>query len=459
MADMIPPEEDRPKIAAADPKEKKVCSRCKKSKSILKGYYKNRYNEPFEMCKECMTAHLDVYDPSTFTWILEKMDYPYLEDEFNAIRDKQYAKDPYKFSHMAVFGKYVAKMHLGQWRNMHWSDTEAYMKKMEERKAQEEEEAAKLRAEYDQLLAEGKITEQEYNIVVCPMNNEKPPMPAEAGGANGQGIPPGQTGAPTPPPRNVIGDNNPFNENNFLSEEEIDDGSGNLSEDDKLYLALKWGRLYLPGEWIQLEKFYTQMKESFEINDADSENLIILISKVNLKMNQAIDNGDVSAFNQYSKTYDQLRKSGKFTAAQNKGKDDVKTVDSVGEIVKFCETQKGRIEPYKVTEPLDKIDAIIADLKDYNKALVYEDKSLARQIEDYLTMRKQLDEKKREKEYLKQNNLEYIPVTDKDISDFNNYIQEQKEDDLHSQTLTEEELYWEEEQAKDTFIENEKEED
>ena len=55
---------------------------------------------------------------------------------------------------------------------------------------------------------------------------------------------------------------------------------------------MKWGRTYKPSEWVELEKRYTEMMNSFDIQDADSKNTLILICKTNLKQNQALDMGD-----------------------------------------------------------------------------------------------------------------------------------------------------------------------
>jgi hypothetical protein len=46
---------------------------------------------------------------------------------------------------------------------------------------------------------------------------------------------------------------NPFQENNFLSEDELVDPGADLQHEDKIYLAMKWGRLYSPAQWVALE--------------------------------------------------------------------------------------------------------------------------------------------------------------------------------------------------------------
>jgi len=49
---------------------------------------------------------------------------------------------------------------------------------------------------------------------------------------------------------------NPFQEQNFISEDEIPDPGKDLNKEDKMYLALKWGRLYKPSQWLTLEQLY-----------------------------------------------------------------------------------------------------------------------------------------------------------------------------------------------------------
>ena len=58
--------------------------------------------------------HIDNFNPDTFLWILEKMDVPYIPEEWNSLRDKAFAKDPYKMNGMSVFGKYLSKMRMKQ---------------------------------------------------------------------------------------------------------------------------------------------------------------------------------------------------------------------------------------------------------------------------------------------------------------------------------------------------------
>ena len=145
---------------------------------------------------------------------------------------------------------------------------------------------------------------------------------------------------------------------------------GSLTEEDKKYLALKWGRLYKPSEWVELEKTYIEMTQSFDIQDADTINTLILICKTDLKMNQALDAGDFDGFQKISRVSDSLRKSARFTAAQNKEqKDDY--VDSVGELVAMCE-RDGFIPRFCTDVPQDKVDLTLKDMNVTIVMIIYQ---------------------------------------------------------------------------------------
>lgn len=124
------------------------------------------------------------------------------------------------------------------------------------------------------------------------------------------------------------------------------------------------------------------MMNSFDIQDADTINTLILICKTNLKMNQALDAGDIEGYQKLAKVSESLRKTAKFTAAQNKEqKNDY--VDSVGELVAMCERQ-GFIPRYATDIPQDKVDLTLKDMKDYLFKLVTQDLGFGQQIEDAL---------------------------------------------------------------------------
>ena len=169
------------------------------------------------------------------------------------------------------------------------------------------------------------------------------------------------------------------------------------------------------------------MTSSFDIQDADTINSLILICKTNLKMNQCLDQGDIEGFQKLSKVSESLRKSAKFTAAQNKEeKNDY--VDSIGELVSVCE-REGFIPRYATDVPQDKVDATLRDMKAYNKKLVTEDLGFGQQIEDAL---KKLQIQKEMREADDEAFDEEFPneLSDDNYEQFYKEIEEQKKADM-----------------------------
>jgi len=384
-----------------------TCNKCGKSMDEINFYtYKN--GKKTELCKKCLTMHINNFEPNTFLWALEKMDVPYVPEEWNILRDKAYAKDPYKMNGMSVFGKYLSKMRLKQWKDYSWADTEKIAQEKEKKTQEDLEQQKKFEESMKQQLEKGEISEAEYKTMVStPTQNAELAVKA---------------------PKNEIGTDNFYDENNFISEDELIDPAAELTQEDKIYLAMKWGRLYKPNEWVELEKKYEEMTSSFDIQDSDTTGTLILICKTYLKMNQAIDCGDMDGYQKLSRVYDSLRKSAKFTAAQNK---EVKSdfVDCIGEMVAYCEKNGGQIPRMKIEAPNDIVDKVIMDLKEYTRSLIYDDKSLAQQIENYIKQRENADAMKKDREEAKEKGYNQIELKDRDYQTYFDNIAKEKEND------------------------------
>lgn len=89
----------------------------------------------------------------------------------------------------------------------------------------------------------------------------------------------------------------------------------------------------------------------------------------------------------------------------------------------------GNIPRYHCTQPQDVIDKIIKDLKEYNKTLIYEDKSLAQQIEKYLQEKRIREEMRRDRKQAEKKGQKYVELSDQDFTDFKNKISEMKQED------------------------------
>lgn len=384
-----------------------TCQKC--GKSMDEGqFYTYKDGQKTEMCKKCLTMHIDNFDENTYLWLLEKMDVPYIPEEWNVLRDRAYAKDPHKMNGMSVFGKYLSKMKLKQWKMYGWADGEKIREQNAARAEQVREDKEKFEAEIKEQYEKGEITEAQYKTLISTETQH-----AEE---------------PVYTPGSQINGDNPYNENSFMSEDELVDPASELTTDDKIYLAMKWGRLYKPSEWVELERKYNEMMNSFDIQDSDTTGTLILICKTYLKMNQAIDCGDVSGYNTLSRVYDTLRKSAKFTAAQNKEqKNDY--VDSVGELVAICE-KEGFIPRYATDIPQDKVDITLKDMNSYVRKLVTQDLGFGQQIEDSikkLQIQKEMREQEDDFDFEDEND---DGLKDSDLEEYFEDIKQQKEKDM-----------------------------
>lgn len=400
------------------------CQKCHKTLKDIQFYtYKN--GEKTEMCKNCLTLHVNNFKPDTFLWLLEKMDVPYIPSEWNVLRDRDYAKDKTKVGGAAVFGKYLAKMKLKQFSKYGWKDSEE-LQKQEEEKIKEHMQQVKDQEKWaiEQYQA-GEITEAEYRTLTSSLTQElrqsevqnAPTPPSMISTPTGYGVGPDGT---------AVGYNAMFNENDYMPEEDIPDPSLELTEEDKKYLVMKWGRTYKPREWVELEKMYNNMDNSFDIQDADTINTLILICKLTLKTNQAIDREDFDAFAKLSKSLESLRKSAKFTAAQKK-EEAADVVDCVGELVSMCERQ-GFIPRFATDIPQDKVDITLRDMNEYVRKLVTQDLGFGQQIEDALK-KIQIQKELQEQESLLADDEEN-EVDDKDYQDYFAEIEAQKQKDI-----------------------------
>lgn len=137
--------------------------------------------------------------------------------------------------------------------------------------------------------------------------------------------------------------------------------------------------------------------------------------------------GDVEGYQKLSRVYDSLRKSAKFTAAQNKEQND-DFVDSIGELVAMCEKEGGFIPRFATNIPQDKVDATLEDMNKYVYKLVTQDLGFGRQIEDALK-KIQIQKEMEEDEEALTSIEDSVELEDEDYESFFQDIENQKEQD------------------------------
>ena len=394
-----------------------VCQKCNKAMEE-ENFYTYKDGTKTELCKKCLTMHIDNFNPDTFLWLLEKMDVPYIPEEWNVLRDRAYAKlGPIGINGMSVFGKYLSKMKLKQWKQYGWADTEKLRLESEQKEAINREIQEKKEQEAKERYERGEISEAEYRTLTSSITQH----------ANESTLP---FTKPTPMPAGMPQPAfpNPFENANYIQEEDLVDLGAELTKEDKIAMAMKWGRTYKPSEWVELESKYNEMMNSFDIQDSDTIGTLILICKTYLKMNQALDQGDLDGYQKLSRVYDSLRKSAKFTAAQNKEKKE-NYADSVGVLVSLCEREEGFIPRYATDIPQDKVDATLIDTERYLSTLVKEDLGFGQQIEEAIKKLEIQRQMEKESELKDSDYIEYYNEIEAEKDADNDLINNEKEEE------------------------------
>ena len=336
-----------------------------------------------DVCKKCITMHLDNWDPKTYLWILKEIDVPYVPSEWYDLLSA-YEKDNKAVTSLTILGRYLSKMRLKQYRDYRYSDTEA-IQDIQDAKTRESMEARGFstgdieKAIYKNrgflsLVKDEEGLEQpqqeelnlENYVLQVPQKQERPEEPERYGyGMRFQ---------------SDADDALPIEDYFAKQAESSTDTIGDeLTDEDRTYLRLKWGKSYRPDEWVRLEQLYQEMKESYDIQGAAHEDNLKLLCKTSLKANQLIDAQDIEGFQKMSKVYDQLLKAGNFAASQNKVEEG-DFIDSIAELVELCE-KEGFIPRYYISEPNDMVDATIEDMKRYTHSLITEETNLGNLIE------------------------------------------------------------------------------
>ena len=227
------------------------CGRTMDETQFYSSYNLEKYPNDGKMnlCKKCLTMHVDNWDPSTYLPILQEADVPYIKEEWDKLLEK-HGKDPTKITGTTILGRYLSKMKLKQWNEYRWADTERIEAELKEKK-------------------------------ICAMR---------AAGYTGEEIEE-QLAMDHGPARPADALNNESSEVSSSSVEE-DEMAALLTEEDKTMLKIKWGSSYRPSEWVRLEQLYEDMMASYDIQGAGHIDTLKLICKTSLKANQLIDLGD-----------------------------------------------------------------------------------------------------------------------------------------------------------------------
>lgn len=398
----------------------KTCIKCGKTKKET-SFFKMKSGERCDWCKDCLTIHIDNRKPDTFKWILEMFDVPYIESVWVEQTNRQFQKNPGKFGPASVIGQYIRTMNMAQYADYHYTDSDQ-INNRERLAAQGIQQAKDIDPDYEENLRKkyeaGEITKAAYETLSLGnagphLNEEIPDHTYTYEDENGEEV----LKVDVPEFRKDIQTDY---ENKIVDE---------LTDADMQYLLVKWGITYTPTEWVKLENTYQKYAAEYELN-VDREESLIQICKVHLKMDKALDVEDYQGYQKLATVYEQLRKSAKFTEAQNK-EEQTRDIDSLGELVAFVEREGGAIPEYDdpIEYPQDKVDFTIKDMKNYVNRLVKEELGLGDLIESYIENLKKKKDNSVEEIMNSSFDSAQEAVTEEEAKSFQDFLMEEIENE------------------------------
>lgn len=402
---------DENKVISPHDEPKIICKKCGRERAATK-FFKKKTKERIDICVDCLTMYIDNYDYTTFSWILEMFDIPYIKNVWIKMANDIYLKNPAKFSNRSVIGKYIRTMNMKQYADYCFADSDKL--NMAQEMAKERREATVDKDYVLQLqkeLEEGKISKAQYDTLSPETPSSIDKEEEEFIALKEEAIKPIQQGA---------------------DEGEI---RKQLTDEEYQYLLMKWGYLYQPSQLVQMEKLYNKYANEYELN-VDREDTLKKICKTSLKMDEALDVGDTQSYQKLASVYDQLRKAGKFTEVQNKEEQE-RYLDSIGELVALCEREGGPIKEFVDPDeyPQDKIDFTIKDLKSYNYNLATNELNLSDLIQTYIDKLDKAEESGNDIDLnkglitSKEEEAEEDTLSDQEAIDFQDYLDNEIERD------------------------------
>jgi len=366
-----------------------VCTKCRKPMHLEQNFYTTKDKETYpngyvDECKKCFTMHINIREASSFLPLLEKLDIPFIDYEWDKLVEK-YGNNP-KTTSTAIFGRYVAKMKLQQFNKYKFEDTKKFMEEKAIKELHEKSSKLSQINKYRDAIANGDVVDniEDLGLDLSLLSE------AEI--------------------RELFMDPKDMFQ---ISESELHMPEDDLTSEDKQYLLNRWGRTYTIPECVKLEKLCNEMMESYDIRTASHIDYLLKICRVSLKIDQALECNDIDGFQKMTKVYDLLMKSAKFTAAQNKEASNDYT-DSIGIVVGLCE-ENGFVPKYH-SERQDIVDMTLADMNNYTKNLIMTEMNLGNMIEIYL--QKMIQEESKEEGEIEELDDDIIIIKKDEEADF-----------------------------------------
>lgn len=149
--------------------------------------------------------------------------------------------------------------------------------------------------------------------------------------------------------------------------DELETENGYIKVTDEL--KLKWGAGYTNKEYLDLEKFYQDMIFTHDISTPQHKKLLMMMCKLDVKMNQCIEEGKYGDFEKLARQNEAILKSAGFRPVDRASSNESAGIRTFSQIFEEVE-RDGFIEPYPIEEKPDIVDKTIMYILNYQRRLL-----------------------------------------------------------------------------------------
>jgi hypothetical protein len=131
----------------------------------------------------------------------------------------------------------------------------------------------------------------------------------------------------------------------------------------------RFGKGYTTEQYTQMEKFYDEMIASRDISTPEHKKLLIIMCKLQTKIDMALEEDNIPLFEKLHKQYQELIKNSGFRPIDKTASDVASGMRTFSQI--FAEVERdGFIKPASITENQDIIDRTIQYMLNYQLKLL-----------------------------------------------------------------------------------------
>lgn len=152
---------------------------------------------------------------------------------------------------------------------------------------------------------------------------------------------------------------------------ETDNGEITLTKE----IATKFGSGYTNREYLQMEKFYSDMRLSHDVSTPQLKKQLVYLCKLQIQMDRSLEAGESGDFKKYNDAYEGILRSSGFRPVDRKSSSESAGLNSFSSLFEMVE-RRGYVEPKPISERKDLVDCLILSHLNYVRQISGHEKLL-----------------------------------------------------------------------------------